>query len=112
MKTILKELMQLLCINEIEKIDILVDEARDEDEFSEHEDVIELIEELLEKGKLADVATRDTLIEFLELYLDNITEVEVVEVYDKLRNLRYVEKLNFSIKEELNNIVNEVIKNE
>lgn len=112
MKMILKELMQLLCINEIEKIDILVDEARDEDEFSEHEDVIELIEELLEKGKLADVATRDTLIEFLELYLDNITEVEVVEVYDKLRNLRYVEKLNFSIKEELNNIVNEVIKNE
>lgn len=112
MKTILKELIQLLCINEIEKIDILVDEARDEDELSEHEDVIELIEELLEKGTLADVAIRDTLIEFLELYLDNITEVEVVEVYDKLRNLRYVEKLNFSIKEELNNIVNEVIKNE
>lgn len=112
MKTILKELIQLLCINEIEKIDILVDEARDAEEFSKHEDVIELIEEILEKEKLEDDITRQTLIEFLILYLDNITEVEVVEVYDKSRNLQYVGKLSFSIKEELNNIVNEVIKNE
>lgn len=111
MKTILKELIQLLCINEIEKIDILVDEARDDEKFSEHEDVIELIEELLEKGKLEDDITRETLIEFLRLYLDNIPEVEVVEIYDKLRNFKYVNNnLSYTVKEELNNIVNEVIK--
>lgn len=110
MKTLLVAIIDLLVKKGVvDKVTILatIDLLSDEEDYYEHEEVIELVESLVEGDELDNDNVRNELVEFLELYIDSNFSEESIE-HNKVKIFNHIKNTNDKFKDELNNILKEL----